>query len=618
MLNSKKHLWMLVGFFLACAILVVHSWHYMPFLSDDALISLRYVNRLLHGHGLTWTDGRPVEGYSNLLWILSVAGISALGVEPILAARILGLTAMCAVIFAVAITYICSNRLNHANLSLPAGILFFCLAAPIAVWAIGGLEQPLLAALLSVSIGACFAVVESDDAKTKATLLASFMLGLLCITRPDGPIFTVAAVSTIALVRPLTAKRQTARTLFLMVLFPILFYGGQIVFRICYYGEFVPNTALVKLTPSRHFFTEGLRYVASGMLGLAPFSLVAVLSLNVFALTGQARKRAFLLLNMTLFWLLYVIVIGGDIFPARRHFVPIIVIFTFAIVEGIDRGYGRIQARGPRGLAAFVLALGALYVIFVTIQFTKADNKRAISERWEWDGQVVGLLLKRAFSDQQPLIAVTAAGCLPYWSELPALDMLGLNDYYLPRHPPQDVGEGLLGHELGNGRYVLDQKPDIIIFHTGIAADPFRSGQEMQRTDEFFAAYTPVQCRGTTPAEYQAVLWFRKYGEKSGIRQTAGEIDVPGYLLNTNPITVAHLNAAGKLVAPVVFQQPVSTDIQMPDADDWDLEVKSSDRERIRGHLKREGSTLQIILDTDSLKPIEIEELVLKKSKSSS
>ena len=44
--------------------------HYYPFLSDDALISLRYASRLLQGKGLTWTDGPPVEGYSNLLWTL--------------------------------------------------------------------------------------------------------------------------------------------------------------------------------------------------------------------------------------------------------------------------------------------------------------------------------------------------------------------------------------------------------------------------------------------------------------------------------------------------------------------------------------------------------------------
>jgi len=45
----------------------------MPFFVDDSFIALRYVWRLLHGRGLTWTDGDHVEGYSNLLWVLIVA-----------------------------------------------------------------------------------------------------------------------------------------------------------------------------------------------------------------------------------------------------------------------------------------------------------------------------------------------------------------------------------------------------------------------------------------------------------------------------------------------------------------------------------------------------------------
>ena len=92
----------------------------------------------------------------------------------------------------------------------------------------------------------------------------------------------------------------------------------------------------------------------------------------------------------------------------------------------------------------FVIILSFIY--YTHAQFTDLQSKRAIDEQWEWDGQVIGLLLKEAFGASQPLFAVTAAGSLPYWSELPALDMLGLNDYYLPRHPPQNFGQGWIGH----------------------------------------------------------------------------------------------------------------------------------------------------------------------------
>ena len=78
--------------FVACVVVSsLHAAYYYPFLSDDSLISARYAQRLLDGHGLTWTDGKPVEGYSNLLWLLFTALLGAVGVDLIVALRILGL-----------------------------------------------------------------------------------------------------------------------------------------------------------------------------------------------------------------------------------------------------------------------------------------------------------------------------------------------------------------------------------------------------------------------------------------------------------------------------------------------------------------------------------------------
>ncbi|MER3327957.1 MAG: hypothetical protein RIF34_00150, partial [Candidatus Kapaibacterium sp.] len=65
------------------------SW-YMPFFADDSLITIRYAQRLIDGHGLTWTDGIKVEGYSNLLWVLILAFFGKMGANMILVARVLG------------------------------------------------------------------------------------------------------------------------------------------------------------------------------------------------------------------------------------------------------------------------------------------------------------------------------------------------------------------------------------------------------------------------------------------------------------------------------------------------------------------------------------------------
>jgi hypothetical protein len=65
------------------------------FVCDDAYISFRYARNLTRGEGLVFNPGvePPVEGYSELLWVLAMAGWEALGVAPDLGARILSVAA---------------------------------------------------------------------------------------------------------------------------------------------------------------------------------------------------------------------------------------------------------------------------------------------------------------------------------------------------------------------------------------------------------------------------------------------------------------------------------------------------------------------------------------------
>ncbi len=53
------------------------------FLCDDAFISFRYVRNLVEGHGLVFNPGERVEGYSNFLWVLELAGLwRVFGLRP--------------------------------------------------------------------------------------------------------------------------------------------------------------------------------------------------------------------------------------------------------------------------------------------------------------------------------------------------------------------------------------------------------------------------------------------------------------------------------------------------------------------------------------------------------
>ena len=595
------------------AILVLHARHYMPFLSDDALISLRYLRRFLHGEGLTWTAGRPVEGYSNLLWILLLAIPGAFGVDLVTAARVVGTGCAIMVIASVLWCYSRDRAPKPGWTALTAGLLFYCLAAPTAVWAIGGLEQPLCALLLSITIPLGFSIMESTELEWKKTFAASLMLGLLCLARPDGPIFTAALVLALVSAWGISESRRRWRVLLALVSLPLLCYAGQTAFRLCYYGEPVANATLVKFTPSSHHLLEGLKYVAGGLRSLAPFSYIAVLYLIASLWIPSARKRGALLLLFATLWIAYLIVIGGDVFPAYRHFVPLIVVFTFALVEAIAAVCAFCKAKKfPAWSVAPVLVV--LFAVYGPAQFRNVQNQRASKEVWEWDGQVLGLFLKKAFGQQQPLIAVTASGCVPYWSELPSLDMLGLNDYYLPRHPPKDLGQGYLGHELGDGKYVIEQKPDIIIFHAGVYKPVFRSGMEMQQSRDLFSLYAPVKVLGTYPYAYAATVWIRKESDKIGIRRRPDEIEIPGFLLDIKGNPAAQLNGENKLIVPVSSKAPGKMEIPAPSPGNWTCEAVSRNPQAADCQLTQAGSTMRILVTTNSSVPAEIEKVLLKKA----
>src|SRR5262249_53479206 len=77
----------------ALALLVAHSLYYW-FLTDDAYISFRYARNLADGYGLVFNPGfERVEGYSNLLWVLLLAGAHACGLVIERVAPVLSLAA---------------------------------------------------------------------------------------------------------------------------------------------------------------------------------------------------------------------------------------------------------------------------------------------------------------------------------------------------------------------------------------------------------------------------------------------------------------------------------------------------------------------------------------------
>jgi hypothetical protein len=530
----------LIAFACAMAALAVGTWYYRRFIADDAFISLRYADRFMHGHGLTWNDGERVEGYTNLLWVLGCAALGTLGLDLVVAARVLGFLGTMAAIAAVIWVYR-AGTIRGAFPGLVSGVML-ALCGPIVVWTVGGLEQPLLAGLLAWALALSFPLIDEARPKASAILLPGLCFGLVCITRADGALFTAAACLGIVVARGL--DRESVRVAALLALVPILFFVAQLGFRLAYYHEWLPNSAYAKVHLSRLRVWIGIQYVAGGIF-LAGILLPAMLAF-LLADTKPLRGRVWFLGIVLAVWLTQVVLVGGDQFSARRHLVPALVILAYLAAISFSK---LVPPQGSLRPAVSVAAL--CFVMLAVGQIIDPRDVHAYRELWQWDGEPVGKLLATAFGAKRPLLAVDSGGCMPYYSGLPSLDMLGINDHYLAHHHPRGFGYGPLGHELGNGPYVLSRKPDLVLFNlpTGGLKPKFESGTEMMADPrgEFTSTFRPVtlECEGPDPVT--SIIWMRTEGGAIGIRRSVGRIEIPGYLLANNAQSRARLDGEGRL-----------------------------------------------------------------------
>jgi hypothetical protein len=535
-------------------LLLHHSWQYYPFFSDDAFISLRYADRLLEGKGLTWTDGERVEGYSNLLWTVSTAALGALGLDLVTAGRAACLLGSIAALWAILV-----YGRNHHPQSRLAGITGAALMATtgsLAVWTLGGLEATFHAALI------CWAVVLITNQRflsdRRLALGTGLVLGLLALNRPDGFLMTGAAVAAVILLGRIE-KQGVWKTLLPMVAIPILFFATQTGVRWLYYGELVPNTYHAKFALTAHRFESAATYLSTG--GTAHMALAAALVVGLLALAlrliptlnpdaNQKIKGAFpnvelpieieilspkeketlirlgVGMTFTLAWLGLVFLGGGDIFPGWRHLVPVIplVIMMISDLAATAQEAGRIKS------PEIWLLVGLLACANLSSQSDK-ENLRAKTEWWVWLGKVTGEQLNRAWgkSAEKPLVAVTSAGAVSFYSKLPTLDMFGLNDRNLTRNKSEKFGQGVQAHELFNLGYVMGRKPDVIISHVGGAVPEF----DMINDPEFVENYELVRfpydpAGGRLEKGFHTHAWVRK--EKLGqLLAEAPDIDVVGW-----------------------------------------------------------------------------------------
>ena len=73
-----------------------------------------------------------------------------------------------------------------------------------------------------------------------------------------------------------------------------------------------------------------------------------------------------------------------------------------------------------------------------------------------------GAALREAFPGNTRLSA-SPIGAIAYVSRFHVYDHLGLTDRHIARRESPDMGKGVAGHEKGDGWYLMERRPDIVL-----------------------------------------------------------------------------------------------------------------------------------------------------------
>lgn len=484
---------------LALAAFLVESWVRHAQL-DDAYISYRYADNLVQGQGLVYNPGERVEGITNLLWTLLVAAGLAAGMEANVAGHVLGLASGCAALVAAqALAGVGLARSRAWIAGLAPWVLLS--SGAFVLWATSGMETALFAA---AAAGALAAQAAGRLGWASAAACAATLV------RPEGALVALV-VFGFHLGSSWREGWRAWRWPAAFALALLLLTG----FRVAYYGSALPNTFYAKVggVPLRLGVDYLLSFLRDGAVLLLPAAAVAPL------LDPRWRPAAV----TCVLGAVYVVAVGGDVFPQGRFLVPLLPLLAALALRGVVATYEAHRYAGlllapsiPAAICWQVFGrVPAAVVFYLALLLFAWLGAIALGRRWilpaaaavlsglaatsllagsgaDWEElqrsfreskrvadlkrarTKFGVLERMGFMRAQTLlaraepvrlVAAGAIGSFGYYSRLPIVDIYGIVDPEIARsEAPLPEGAVLLpGHQRSDVDRVFALEPDYIL-----------------------------------------------------------------------------------------------------------------------------------------------------------
>lgn len=425
---------------------------------DDAFIAFRYGRNLAEGAGLRFNLGvdPPVEGYTQLAWILIVALIERLGFEIVHATRTVEIT------LGAALLALCVRRFatlaGGRPLAIVAGVLLVSSPGYV-IWSTGGLGTMLFA--LSIFVCADRVLATARGGSLAFACIAS---ALVVYVRFDGLYFVGIVLATAFVLGCLRAEaRPLVRTSLVATAAVAVGFAAQTAWRMAYHGDWLPNTARAKGDFDLRTLERGLDYLVSNWFTV-PLLAVALVAALVLVVRRRGRDPWLVMaLGVIGGASAYGVLTGGDFMPMGRFFVPAL---PFVALVGarlvLLAGRGRITG----GAVACVLALCLVNVpALFDLSLAPQRARAAMTFRWGWSYQseiaFLGGMRQRVHDwaqlgralgqhvDRSESLVRGPIGAVGYYSRMTLHDQYGLVDREVTRSARPDANERTLpGHDL--------------------------------------------------------------------------------------------------------------------------------------------------------------------------
>jgi len=472
-------------------------------LFDDAMVSMRYARNFAQGHGLVWNaGGERVEGYTNPLWVVYMSLVHLLPISESKTSLAVQITE--ALLLAVNLLYV-----RRIALAVTGGVAAVALGAaaltasylPINYWSLEGMEVGALLPLISVC---CWQAIRSlDTGEFPRRLYVLLAVGVL--VRLDMAVAFAAFLLFFLVVDPVRRRLHVGWGVPLLV----VAVAAQTLFGWWYYGDALPNTYYLKLTgvPPLLRITRGAYVFAQFVWHANP--LVFLLA---FAVALRRDKRITLLWWLIAIQMAYSIYVGGDAWEywgGSNRFITIVmpeffVLLAYALYLLIPALVGRVRResaareRSPRRLAwMFAAAL-----VYAAVSLNSIHGPGALAEMLliraplhtgsggENQRDVAQALMLRRLTDPNASVAVMRAGTVPYFSNRPAVDMLGKSDRYIAERADAEQRSSVRDFRPGHMKFdfahsIGTLQPDVIVQlrQRTDRARPFLSGYEDRLLD---------------------------------------------------------------------------------------------------------------------------------------